>query len=178
IDFCPLTLDPNTNHNMLYLSEGDKMVTWRDEGQLYPDHPDRFTEYYQVLCKEALSGTCYWEVRWTGERAEVAMAYKEISRQRSGNESDFGRNDKSWTLNCCPSGNSLWHNNRKIPLPPSCSARRVGVYLDHGLGILAFYDVSSRITLLHRVQTEFSQPLYPGFYVPPGSCVKILTPFL
>uniref|UniRef100_A0A674E7F9 B box-type domain-containing protein n=1 Tax=Salmo trutta TaxID=8032 RepID=A0A674E7F9_SALTR len=45
-----LTLDPNTAHNKLYLSVGNRDVKW-DQCQLleYPDHPDRFTFYPQVL---------------------------------------------------------------------------------------------------------------------------------
>ncbi|CAB1460810.1 unnamed protein product [Pleuronectes platessa] len=39
---------------------------------------------------------------------------------------------------------------------------RVGVYLDHSAGVLSFYSVSDTMTLLHRVQTTFTQPLYAG----------------
>ncbi|KAJ8278249.1 hypothetical protein GJAV_G00085560 [Gymnothorax javanicus] len=51
---------------------------------------------------------------------------------------------------------------------------RIGVYLDHRAGTLSFYSVSDTMTLLHRVQTTFTQPLYPGFWVYNcGSCVKL-----
>ena len=42
---------------------------------------------------------------------------------------------------------------------------RVGVYLDHSAGVLSFYRVSDTMTLLHRVQTTFTQPLYAGVAV-------------
>ncbi|KAJ8278280.1 hypothetical protein GJAV_G00085880 [Gymnothorax javanicus] len=45
---------------------------------------------------------------------------------------------------------------------------RIGVYLDHRAGTLSFYSVSDTMTLLHRVQTTFTQPLYPGFWVNTG----------
>uniref|UniRef100_A0A0E9QE10 B30.2/SPRY domain-containing protein n=1 Tax=Anguilla anguilla TaxID=7936 RepID=A0A0E9QE10_ANGAN len=49
------------------------------------------------------------------------------------------------------------HNNKRsdIPAPPSS---RIGVYLDHRAGTLSFYSISDTMTLLHRVQTTFTQP--------------------
>ncbi|TNN47689.1 E3 ubiquitin/ISG15 ligase TRIM25 [Liparis tanakae] len=46
--------------------------------------------------------------------------------------------------------------------PSSPRSSRLGVYLDHRAGILSFYSVSDTMTLLHRVQTTFTQPLYAG----------------
>ncbi|KAG7477492.1 hypothetical protein MATL_G00070180 [Megalops atlanticus] len=63
---CQLTLDPNTAHRKLSLSEGDRKVTWRPEQQPCPDHPDRFEFVEQLLCRESLCGTrCYWEAEWS-----------------------------------------------------------------------------------------------------------------
>ncbi|KAG9333005.1 hypothetical protein JZ751_013881, partial [Albula glossodonta] len=65
---CRLTLDPNTAHRNLRLSEGDREVTRVRETQPYPDHPERFDCRTQVLCREGLSGRCYWEAQWSGGR--------------------------------------------------------------------------------------------------------------
>uniref|UniRef100_A0A4W5L0U6 SPRY-associated domain-containing protein n=1 Tax=Hucho hucho TaxID=62062 RepID=A0A4W5L0U6_9TELE len=62
---CQLTLDPNTANTDLSLSKGNRKVTCTDQVQPYPDHPDRFTNRCQVLCREGLSGRCYWEVEWS-----------------------------------------------------------------------------------------------------------------
>ncbi|KAM9531136.1 tripartite motif-containing protein 16-like isoform 6-T12 [Salvelinus alpinus] len=48
---CQLTLDPNTAHTRLSLSKGNRKVTCTYQVQPYPDHPDRFTNYRQVLCR-------------------------------------------------------------------------------------------------------------------------------
>ncbi|XP_045568428.1 tripartite motif-containing protein 16-like [Salmo salar] len=156
---CQLTLDPNTAHTHLSLSEGNRKVTWTDQVQPYPGHPDRFTNQYQVLCREGLSGRCYWEVEWSGN-VYTAVSYKDISRTERDNI--FGYNNKSWSLQCSRGGYYFRHNNvvTKVSGPQSS---RVGVYLDHKAGTLSFHSVSDTMTLLHRVQTTFTQPLYPGF---------------
>ncbi|XP_042183298.1 tripartite motif-containing protein 16-like isoform X1 [Oncorhynchus tshawytscha] len=159
---CQLTLDPNTAHTHLSLSEGNRMVTYTDQVQLYSDHPDRFTNYYQVLCREGLSGRCYWEVEWSGECFDIAVSYKDISRAERA--CGFGLNDKSWSLECSSDGYCFIHNNVETKASGPQSSR-VGVYLDHKAGNLSFYRVSDSMTLLHSVQTTFTQPLYPGFYL-------------
>ncbi|XP_071397547.1 E3 ubiquitin/ISG15 ligase TRIM25-like [Centroberyx affinis] len=155
-----ITLDPNTAHTWLSLSDGNRKATRMSKEQLYSSHPDRFTYYYQVLSRESLTGRCYWEVEWSGKVGSIAVAYKDISR--TGNESGFGNNDKSWALYYYNNSYQFIHNNIKTPIPGPLSSR-VGVYLDHRAGILSFYRVSETMTLLHRVQTTFTQPLHPGF---------------
>nr|XP_046208278.1 tripartite motif-containing protein 16-like isoform X1 [Oncorhynchus gorbuscha] len=159
---CQLTLDPNTAGTQLSLSEGNRKVTYTDQVQPYPGHPDRFTNYYQVLCREGLSGRCYWEVEWSGECFDIAVSYKDISRTERA--SGFGLNDKSWSLECSSDGYCFIHNNVETKASGPQSSR-VGVYLDHKAGTLSFYRVSDTMTLLHSVQTTFTQPLYPGFYL-------------
>ncbi|XP_061112547.1 tripartite motif-containing protein 16-like [Conger conger] len=170
---CQLTLDPNTAHRTLRLSEGNREVTFLGKIQSYPHHPERFERYLQVLCRVGVSGRCYWEAEWSVGGVSIAVSYKEISRKGRGNDCRMGRNNKSWSLICSPSSYSFSHNNKrtKIPVP---SSSRIGVYLDHRAGTLSFYSVSDTMTLLHRVQTTFTQPLYPGFGVHCyGSSVKL-----
>ncbi|KAI1888760.1 hypothetical protein AGOR_G00172040 [Albula goreensis] len=159
---CRLTLDPNTAHRELSLSDSNREVTCVRETQPYPDHPERFDCYDQVLCREGLSGRCYWEAEWSGGGVSLAAAYKDINRKGLGAYCGLGCNDKSWSLSCFPSMCYFLHNDKtsKILSTPS---HRIGVYLDHRAGTLSFYSVSDTITLLHRVQTTFTQPLYPGF---------------
>ncbi|XP_051268810.1 tripartite motif-containing protein 16-like [Dicentrarchus labrax] len=156
-----LTLDPNTANTYLLLSEGNRKVTVMSQQQSYSSHPDRFTNYSQVLSRESLTERCYWEVEWRGGGVRVAVAYKNISRAGSLYECVFGRNNKSWSLYCYNNSYNFWYNNVKTPVSGPQSSR-VGVYLDHSAGILSFYSVSETMTLLHRVQTTFTQPLYAG----------------
>ncbi|XP_035011895.1 E3 ubiquitin/ISG15 ligase TRIM25 [Hippoglossus stenolepis] len=170
---CSISLDPNTAFKNLMLSDGNSKVTWIKRAQHRPHHPERFTEYDQVLCTEGLSGVCYWEVEWKGPRVEVAMCYKGSELQ----ESCFGYTDQSWSLSLSTSSCTFWHNEVKTRISGPCSVT-VGVYLNHQVGSLSFYSVSDsgQMMLLHRVQTTFSKPLYPGFMVSRGSSVKIRAP--
>ncbi|XP_072566927.1 protein NLRC3-like isoform X2 [Paramormyrops kingsleyae] len=163
---CQLTLDPNTAHIELSLSEGNREVTWGAE-QPYPDHPERFDRKLQVLCRESLTGRCYWEAEWSGDGADIGVTYKGIRRKGWSDDCTLGANDKSWSLSCRPVSYSVQHNNKQtvISIKPSGS-HRVGVYLDWGAGALSFYRVSSDgLTLLYRFTSSFTEPLYPGFYV-------------
>ncbi|XP_026016147.1 tripartite motif-containing protein 16-like [Astatotilapia calliptera] len=161
-----ITLDPNTTHTHLLLSDGNRKVKLMmfKQQQSYSDHSDRFTGWFQVLSRESLTGRCYWEVEWRGGGVGVAVAYKNISRAGLGEKRGFGYNDKSWSLCYDSNGFKFWHNKVQTVLsgPPST---RVGVYLDHRAGILSFYSVSETMTLLHRVQTTFTQPLYAGLWL-------------
>ncbi|XP_034534260.1 E3 ubiquitin-protein ligase TRIM41-like [Notolabrus celidotus] len=160
-----ITLDPNTVNTLLLLSDGNRRATVMDQHQSYSSHPDRFTDYLHVLSGEGLTGRCYWEVEWRGVAgASVAVAYKNISRAGTSNECLFGHNDKSWALDCDDNRYEFSYNTLQTPVsgPQSC---RVGVYLDHSAGTLSYYSVSETMTLLHRVQTTFTQPLHAGLYL-------------
>ncbi|XP_063318414.1 tripartite motif-containing protein 16-like [Pelmatolapia mariae] len=158
-----ITLDPNTANKQLLLSEGNKKVTAREQQQSYSDQPNRFTNRWQVLSRESLTGRCYWEVEWRGRGVYLAVAYKNISRKGGYYECGFGLNDKSWSLDCDNNSYTFRYNNIETPVSGPRSSR-VGVYLDHRAGILSFYSVSETMTLLHRVQTTFTQPLYAGLW--------------
>ncbi|XP_028820885.1 stonustoxin subunit beta-like, partial [Denticeps clupeoides] len=168
------TLDPNTANKHLHLSEEDRRVMYSEEEQSYPDHPERFDMWYQVLSREGVSGRCYWEVEWSGD-VSISVSYKSINRKGQDNDSVFGCNHQSWTLFCSTSRSSFYHNNNETELPQDYISSRIGVYVDHRAGTLSFYSVSDTLTLLYRVQTTFTQPLYPGFYFCyNGSSAKLL----
>uniref|UniRef100_A0A4W5PLC7 NACHT domain-containing protein n=1 Tax=Hucho hucho TaxID=62062 RepID=A0A4W5PLC7_9TELE len=175
---CDLTLDPNTAHGELSLSEGNRRVERVKEKQPYPDHPERFDHYTQVLCREGLTGHCYWEVEWSGMEATIGMTYEGISRKGRRRVCKLGYNE-SWCLICNRDGYSALHNNEETGIPDqhlnnspqrdqssSHPLPRVGVFLDWPAGTLSFYEVfSDTMTHLHTFQATFTEPLYPGFAV-------------
>uniref|UniRef100_A0A8B9GYN1 B30.2/SPRY domain-containing protein n=1 Tax=Astyanax mexicanus TaxID=7994 RepID=A0A8B9GYN1_ASTMX len=162
---CDLTMDPNTVCRYLHMFEGNKEVKHMGKNlQPHPDHPERFHKCGQVLCKESLSGRCYWEVECEDDECTVAVAYKGISRQEC-NLKYFGDSDQSWSFKCTTYNCYLKHRSEETYIPISRHSERIGVYLDHKAGTLAFYRVSDTVTLLHKIQTTFTEPLYPGFTI-------------
>ncbi|KAM7018584.1 tripartite motif-containing protein 16-like [Tautogolabrus adspersus] len=168
---CDITLDPNTAHKHLLLSDGNRKVTHTGQQQSYSSHPDRFTGSHQVLSRESLTGRCYWEVE-RGGRVFVAVAYKNIKRTGSVTESRFGHNDKSWALDCYFNSYYFYYNN-VLTSGSGPHSSRVGVYLDHRAGILSFFSISETMTLIHRVQTTFTQPLHAGLWMYSGCSAEL-----
>ncbi|XP_016411022.1 E3 ubiquitin-protein ligase TRIM11-like [Sinocyclocheilus rhinocerous] len=163
---CDLTLDPNTAHTQLILSEDNKETACVKDHQPYLDNPERFERFEQVLCQPSLTERHYWEVKLRGW-GHVAVAYKGINRKK-GSDCRFGLNDKSWNLYCCDKIYSVWHNNDRTNIPlPSSPTDKIGVYLDWPNGTLSFYIVSDTHTLthLHTFNTTFTEPLYAGIAV-------------
>ncbi|KAF5897868.1 tripartite motif-containing protein 16-like, partial [Clarias magur] len=177
--FSSLTLDPNTAHCKLILSENNRAVRYSENEQQYPDHPDRFESWYQVLSKESISGRCYWEVEWDSDiGVAIAVVCKGINRKGEGKECAFALTNRAWSLEF-PSGSAgcFYHNNIETELRAPSSSSRIGVYVDHSAGTLSFYSVSDTMKLLHRVHTTFTQPLYAGFgYYRSDFCYLTLDP--
>ncbi|CAL8240354.1 unnamed protein product [Merluccius merluccius] len=175
---CGLTLDPNTAHRRLSLSEDLRKVMRVGEDQSHPDHPERFDSLVQVLCREGLTGRCYWEVERRGD-VSIGVTYRGITRRGRGDDSQLGWNNKSWSLYCYNDGGYIVCYNgsyTSIRLPPPVSTR-VGVYVDRPAGSLSFYRVSPGVggsshtlTHIHTFWTTFTQEdLLPGFRFWSGS---------
>ncbi|XP_078147772.1 protein NLRC3-like isoform X3 [Centroberyx gerrardi] len=161
---CELTLDPNTAHRNLFLSEDNRKVTAVREKQPYPDHPERFENWHQLLCRNGLTGRCYWEVERNGW-VYIGVTYRGISRRGRGEDCGLGWNEKSWRLDCSGDRYSAWHNNTSVSTGISSpDSDRVAVYLDWLAGSLSFYRVSSDTLIhIHTFHSTFTEPLYPAF---------------
>uniref|UniRef100_A0A8D0CRH9 NACHT domain-containing protein n=1 Tax=Sander lucioperca TaxID=283035 RepID=A0A8D0CRH9_SANLU len=164
-DVCELELDTNTVNGNLKLSDNNRKVTNVEEDQSYPDHPDRFDSCHQLLCRNGLTGRCYWEVERRG-MVNISVSYRGIRRRGYSDDCRFGRNDQSWSLICYDDGYCVCHNKIQTDLRSSSVFNRVAVYVDCPAGILSFYTVSSDSLIhIYTFNTTFTQPLYPGFMV-------------
>ncbi|XP_041638217.1 NACHT, LRR and PYD domains-containing protein 3-like [Cheilinus undulatus] len=179
---CELSLDPNTVYKNIKLSNNNRTVTYVDEDQLHPDHPDRFDRCPQLLCTDGLTGRCYWEAEWKG-RVSVSVTYREIGRKGDSENCVFGENELSWRLICSDGGRYyVWHNNKRtsiFSLPSPSDPHRVAVFVDYPAGTLSFYRVSCDALIhLHTFNTTFTEPVYPGFGFGflAGSSVSLFSP--
>ncbi|CAI5638919.1 unnamed protein product [Oreochromis niloticus] len=174
---CQLTIDINTVHTKLRLSDNNRKVTYVEQVQSYPDHPDRFDYWCQLLYRNGLTGRCYWEVESRG-LVWISVSYRTITRKGNSEDCLFGGNDQSWTLRCSDDGpHSVYHNYRSTSSFSSSSSvsNRVAVYVDCPAGTLPFYRVSSDTLIhLHTFSTTFTETLYPGFrFLLSGSSVTL-----
>ncbi|XP_043085147.1 NLR family CARD domain-containing protein 3-like [Puntigrus tetrazona] len=163
---CDLTLDLNTAHRLLLLSEENRKVTHVEEDQSYPDDPERFELDPQVLCRESLSGRCYWETDWSGHGAVISVTYKGIRRKGHSPDCWFGRNKYSWCLIFTDNRITVCDNDKLSFIRVSSHfSKRIGVYLDWEAGTVSFYCVSETHTLthLHTFTSTFTEPLYAAF---------------
>ncbi|XP_056608330.1 NACHT, LRR and PYD domains-containing protein 12-like [Triplophysa dalaica] len=173
---CDLTLDLNTANTKLKLTEENRQITRVSDHQSYPDHPDRFDDAPQVLCRESLTGRCYWEAEWSGTEADISVSYKSINRKGRSHDSLFRLNAKSWLVDCSDVGFTACHNNDQTVISASTPlSKRVGVYVDWPAGTVSFYSISDTHTLthIHTFNTTFTEPLCAGFRVYYNSSVSL-----
>ncbi|XP_030622909.1 NACHT, LRR and PYD domains-containing protein 12-like [Chanos chanos] len=172
---CQLTLDQNTAHRRLFLSNENRTAEGTLENHQYPDHPDRFQNYLQVLSKESLTDRCYWEVEWHGVRVFLGVTDNNINRSTGL----IGGHDRSLSLVCLESlAGFCFCQNGEITLSPSlsasCQCTRVGIYLDWVAGTVTFYNIVNDTPIILRTfHTTFTEPLYAGFEVSTGSTVTL-----
>lgn len=175
LDACDLSLDPATGHEDLVISAGDKEVRlsplkWGNPAVCYPN---RFIHRRQVLCKEGLQAEhCYYEIEVEGDKLEVALTYKGINRKSRTRLSAFGGNAYSWSLDRSKNY-SVSHRGDSIQLTTPPNNQRICVYLRFTEGTLSFYEVSDSMKFLYKVEAEFTEPLYPGFWLGEKCCIRI-----
>lgn len=164
-------------HKYISLSDKNAVLTAVNMSVDYPNHPDRFDRRVQAMCSERLWGAPrYWEVEcgFNGSWVCIAVSYKRISRK--GKKAPlFGRCKNSWALRNFGGLYEYWHDNKSTLLQDkSTLGSRIGIYLDHGAGILAFYNVTSIISLILKIQTKFTEPVYAGFgLIGTGSQIRL-----
>ncbi|XP_053733351.1 NACHT, LRR and PYD domains-containing protein 3-like isoform X1 [Synchiropus splendidus] len=159
--FRPLSLDPDTAHRRLLLSNNNSMVELVTEDQDYLDHDDRFERCPQVMSRDAVTGPCYWELEWRG-RVSVAVTLRRDGGKED--ESEFGQNPYSWSLSCSDdAGYKFCHNKGESVVESSEVSHRVAVVVNSARGVLEFSRVSSGIQTPLLIFFTPTEPLYLGF---------------
>ncbi|XP_037623143.1 E3 ubiquitin/ISG15 ligase TRIM25 [Sebastes umbrosus] len=163
------TLDADTAHLKLQLSDNNRRVTYSEAQQAYAEHEARFSSFPQVLASCPLEGGCwYWEVNVSVDegRWKVGLCEAQIERKGQKDNSRLGFNPYSWCLACDKKKVEALHNKVAVPLDAD-GLERVGVFLDFEEGILSFFNVTpgGSLALMHSYKHSFTDPLYPALSV-------------
>ncbi|NXM80931.1 TRI25 ligase, partial [Oenanthe oenanthe] len=160
-----ITLDYNTAHHTVLLSENYTRMSISDTSTAHRYHPQRFTDYRQVLGFQCFKrGVHYWEVQLQqGSFCGLGVCYG--SMERHGPESRLGRNCKSWSIEWLNSKFSSWHNDVEKNLP-NTKATKVGVLLHCDGGFVMFMAVGEKgNNLIYKFKAQFTEALYPAFWL-------------
>ncbi|XP_053730497.1 NACHT, LRR and PYD domains-containing protein 3-like [Synchiropus splendidus] len=165
--FCQFTLDPDTAHQRLRLTNNNKTAELMREDQNHPFSPRRFMSFPQLVSENSLAGHSYWEVEHQRD-VVIAVTYRQY---RDTKEFEFGQNNWSWSLKCLDGVSyKICHNKVNQLIKFDIDADRVGVYVDWSAGMLSFYRVvNDTLIHIHTFYTSFTQPLYPAFGFKPMS---------
>ncbi|XP_067268438.1 zinc-binding protein A33-like isoform X2 [Chanodichthys erythropterus] len=157
-----VTLDPDTAHPSLILSDDGKQVRHGDIGQKLPDKPERFNKSLSVLGKEGFSsGRFYFEVQVKGKtKWTLGVARESIDRKgeiiltpSNGFWTVWLRNENEYKARASPS----------VSLSLRVKPQRVGVFVDYEEGLVCFYDVESSSHIYSFTGQSFTGKLYPYF---------------
>ncbi|XP_020839073.1 erythroid membrane-associated protein isoform X2 [Phascolarctos cinereus] len=156
-----VTLDPDTAHPKLLLSEDLRSVRLGDKRQDVPDNPKRFDFVVSVLGSPSITSGChYWEV-CVGEKTKWILGVCSESVSRKGKITASPSNGH-WLLR-----QSRMNEYEALTSPQTFfrlkeSPRRVGIFLDYEAGFVSFYNATNKshiYTFIHA----FSGPLRPFF---------------
>ncbi|XP_075681657.1 tripartite motif-containing protein 14 [Rhinoderma darwinii] len=166
------TLDPDTMHPKLRLSENLLTVQCGWLGKFNSSHPHRFDKLMQILSRDSyFSGSHYWEVDvlQAGNGWWIGITYPSIKRKGDSELSRLGWTSGSWCIKRYDHEYWAFHKGERKVIHLTKPPERVGVFLDYESGVLSFSDVTSGVKHLHTFRCRFTEPLHPALRLWDGS---------
>ncbi|XP_053089511.1 butyrophilin subfamily 3 member A3-like [Pangasianodon hypophthalmus] len=156
-----VTLDPDSAHPKLRVSDDGKQVTCGDTPQDLPDTPQRFAN---VLGKQSFSRIFYYEVQVRG-KTQWTLG---VMRQNINRKEDITLTPKTgfWTVEMRNENEYKAHAGPDVRLTLIEKPVKVGVYVDYEEGQVSFYDVEASSHIYSFTAQSFNEELYP--FLSPG----------
>ncbi|KAI5612511.1 zinc finger protein RFP, partial [Silurus asotus] len=158
-----VTLDPDSAHPQLILSDDGKQVRCGDKEKNVTDTPQRFTYYPAVVGNQSFSsGRFYFEVQVRGKTHWILGVVNENINRKEGilqrPQNGF------WTVGLWGGGQYEAHADPDVFLTLREKVEKLGVFVDYDEGLVSFYDVNSRSHIYSFTGQTFTQKLFPYFY--------------
>ncbi|XP_070834092.1 E3 ubiquitin-protein ligase TRIM39-like isoform X3 [Chaetodon trifascialis] len=157
-----VTLDPDTAHPDLILSDDGKQVNDSDVRKTLPDNPERFSLNPCVLGKQSFSsGRFYFEVQVKGKTEwDFGVARETISRK---GQITLGPKNGYWTI-WLRNGNEYEAiDDPSVSLSLKSQPQKVGVFVDYEESLVSFYDVDAAALIYCFTGCSFTEKLFPYF---------------
>uniref|UniRef100_A0A4W4EHR7 Bloodthirsty-related gene family, member 1 n=1 Tax=Electrophorus electricus TaxID=8005 RepID=A0A4W4EHR7_ELEEL len=157
-----VTLDPDTAHTYLILSDDGKQVSFGDTNQILLANPKRFDKHITVLGTEGFSsGRFYYEVQVKGKTEwDVGVARESVNRK---GEFTLSPQDGCWTVVLRKGNEYKACDLPSLSLTLKQKPQTVGVFVDYEEGLVSFYDVQARSHIYSFTGQSFTEKLYPYF---------------
>ncbi|XP_035856468.1 E3 ubiquitin-protein ligase TRIM21-like isoform X2 [Sander lucioperca] len=156
-----VTLDPDTAHPELILSDDGKQVNLGDVRKNLPDNPERFSNWLCVLGKQSFSsGRFYFEVQVKG-KTEWTLGVAGESIKRKGDIIPPDPQNSFWTI--LMTIENEYYAFSGVLLSLKSRPQKVGVFVDYEEGLVSFYDVDAAALISSFTGCSFTKKLFPFF---------------
>ncbi|XP_062420565.1 E3 ubiquitin-protein ligase TRIM21-like [Pungitius pungitius] len=157
-----VTLDPETAHRQLILSDDGKQVKRGNVKKNLPNNPERFSHWFCVVTKQSFSsGRFYFEVQVEGKtRWFLGVIRESVNRKEIISRSP---QNGYWIL-CLTNGNKYQAlDDPPVDLSVKSGPQKVGVFVDYEEGVVSFYDVEAAALIYSFTGCSFTEKLFPYF---------------
>uniref|UniRef100_A0A3B5B1M2 Nuclear factor 7, ovary-like n=1 Tax=Stegastes partitus TaxID=144197 RepID=A0A3B5B1M2_9TELE len=157
-----VTLDPDSAHPALVLSDDGKQVHCGDVWKKLPENPKRFEPAINVVGSQSFScGRFHYDVQVKGKTGWT-LGVAKASANRKG-EIKLNPENGYWTIHLRNRKDYFALANYPVPLSVTSRPEKVRVFVDYEEGLVSFYDVDAAVLLYSFTGSSFTEKLYPFF---------------